>query len=76
MLNFVVDDIDEAVNTLLDGGVRLLRYEGLGLDMKTQSGIPTATPPGRRRCRQRQLRVATEGPRPWRLMNLDGRLAR
>jgi hypothetical protein len=34
VLNFVVDDIADAVNTLLDGGVRLLRYEGLGLDMK------------------------------------------
>ena len=34
VLNFVVDDIDEAVDTLLDRGVRLLRYEGLGLDEK------------------------------------------
>jgi len=32
--NFVVDDIDEAVDTPLDRGVRLLRYEGLGLDKK------------------------------------------
>jgi len=32
ILNFVVEDIDEAVDRLLERGVRLLRYETLGTD--------------------------------------------
>jgi catechol 2,3-dioxygenase-like lactoylglutathione lyase family enzyme len=32
VLNFVVDDIDDALDTLRTRGVRLLRYDGLGTD--------------------------------------------
>lgn len=34
VLNFLVDDVDEAVDALRDRGVRLLRYDDLGADEK------------------------------------------
>jgi catechol 2,3-dioxygenase-like lactoylglutathione lyase family enzyme len=42
VLNFPVDDIDAAVDRLVDGGITMERYEGLGQD---ERGIAREYPP-------------------------------
>jgi predicted enzyme related to lactoylglutathione lyase len=44
ILNFVVDDVDAAVEELLDRGVQMLRYEGLEQDEKGISRNPQGPP--------------------------------
>jgi len=61
VLNFVVEDIDDAVDELIGRGVRLLRYDGLGLDEKGVVRAPDRdiawfTDP----CRQRSLRIPAQ----------------
>lgn len=58
VLNFVVDDVDAAVDELGARGVRLLRYDDLGIDELGSCATPTGTSPGS------PTRPATSTPSP------------
>ena len=63
VLNFPVDDIDEAVDALTERGVRLERYPGLDAD---EGGLPWRGPPHR----------VVHGPRRQHPVGAPGRLTR